>query len=434
MISQKYPVSCASGDVRTRNIFIRSAFLWSVGNTLTSNLVMLSLAFSLQFDGLTISLLLMVPWLAGALRPFSLPLLDRVKSKKRFCILGYLLQMAALIGVAWCTWPGNLSSHSKVWTICGFWSLACLCEHCVYPVLLAWNRDFVPKNELGIFFGKREFWKLFAEIGTLMLTIALTRRLKADYPHLDFLPLDVLSKLYVVFTVVGCLFLLFYLICLMFADAVPRERDVSCEISFRHTISALVRPFQDRKFLWLLAYGVIFAFFTQFDQVFQKTLPRNLMGIECGYQFGAISLCIVRLGQCISSRFVGRWVDRFGTLRVMMFSQVLTAFGILAYAGAALGHSDLLYLAPFLWICYIGLNVGLPKIQLEIASDSDRASAIAAYGAVTGLTGAVGILFGGYAYGFANSLPWIVPAVFILSFAGRLLCGVVLYVFRKRVN
>lgn len=390
---------------------------------MASGLVVFYLAAALGVpSGLATAMIFASPSLAGILRCFAPVLLDRFPHKKQFCVTANFTQIAFLIAMVGITRPGVLSNPTAITLLVTFWCAANLCEHLSWISLLAWYGEIFPERTRGRFFGKLERRRLIGEVAGLLLSIGLATLAR------HFLPATFPKyAIYSAILLLGTLFLAGSPYFLLRAATVSRS--VAVFPSWAERVRQLRAPFLSRRYRPLLAYGAFFSFFVQLEQVSQQQFPKTLLVAGFAFLVTTSFRLITKLGQAAVGPFCGRWLDRHGTVRVLLLSQLLTAAAPLFYLVASPSCWWLMYGAPVFWIAYVGLNVGLPQVQLQLADSQDTPPWIAAYGLTCGVFAFAGVLTGGILFDRFHTLPLFYPAIFAFSCLTRLTAaGLLLWV------
>ena len=413
-----------------RRILYVNTLIWSIGNALTSSIVLIFMMGALGFASpLVIASIFAAPFLGRIFQPFLPALLQKFPFRKNLCASLYVAQALVLwllLGAHFL--PVGVSA--KFWLMLGFWALANLLEVMAYAVFLSWNRLLFPGRTLGRFYARREAFLILGEVLTIVgLAIPGTIAFfsgTAEIPRLG-------PPFYLGIVACGSLFILGSTVFLLFLPEIRYEIPETAGSALRREFQRFTRPFRERKFWPFLIYGALFSFFLQFEQVSQTTFQKIILGGSVFVPFlGMQAIRVVpRFPQIFLARWVGKLVDRFGTLNVMICSQLLTAIPLLFYAFARPGMGWMLYLAAVLWGSYVGLNVALPKFMLEISVPRDDTPWLAAYGLAGSLAGFAAVFLGGWVCrefsGWPNYYVWF----FLLAFGWRALLALPL-IWAKR--
>lgn len=407
---------------RIRALFYRAAMLWAVGNSLTSApLVVFMLTQFGYKSSILISTILAAAFLGGLFRLAVPALMERFPHPKQLCIILYIIQIVFLWLMIGCIlWFPNAHPIPKIllFTVC--WCAANIIEHCAYIVFLSWNASFVARRNLGRYFGRRERWKLCGECAGVVLSALMMLLLTQIYTRK--LPPSVTFWNYIGLLLFGTLCILasnlFYLG--IFSTESNVKRTKRTWRTFFHTEFERLRvPFTHPVFRPILLYGALFAFFIQFEQTSRFRYVETLIpfGLSPFIYYSILQL-VTRGGQIFASGGVGRLVDRFGPLPVMMVSQFLTAFPMLCYFFSSSERLWLPILGSVLWISYVGLNVALPKVQLQFSDRNDDAPWLATY-QTCGTAGVFALLIGGAIHEWFGNCAHFYAILFLCAFFWR---------------
>ncbi|MDO4584158.1 MAG: hypothetical protein Q4D62_08655 [Planctomycetia bacterium] len=410
-----------SAHIRQRHIarqkMFSSTLCWAFGNAfLTASVVYQMVRMMEISSGIGVSLIFLTPWLAGIFRWFTPVWIQLFQSKKRFILRAGILEILFWYALLLFSLPHCFPPLLAYSGLLFFWLGACLMEHCSFVALLSWQGSLFPEKTRGRFFGILEKWKLGGEIAGLATTLIFTWLWRNG-----FWGGMILKEYWIGFPMVisGTFFLWRRLLIL---QTIPEKETFSTPIfSLPRQWSRLKKPFQDQHFRPMLLYGALFSFITQLDQVAQVTLPYFLVG--WGFLLTQGNRFFVKTGQFLLGGRCGKWLDRWAAPRVILFSQYATAVAPLFYVLALERGWGWLLAGQVFWIFYVGLNIGLPQIQLQMADSNDSSPWPAAYGFVCGIFGCLGMLSGGFLWDcFGKSTPQTYyETIFTFSAYARLL-------------
>lgn len=401
-----------------RRILYGSTLLWSVGNAMTSSIVVIFVLAALNFHSpMVMAMVFAAPFLGRVFQPFLPALLELFPFRRNLCISLYAAQVLVfwlMLGSAFLPFDRSV----KFWLMLGFWALANLLEIMAYAVFLSWNRLLFPGKTLGRFYSRREVYKLIGEV--LMIVLMGIPKTIEHYGGNIFIWLPNHFEDGII--ACGSLFILGSTFFLWFLPESRYEIPHTAESILVRELQRFASPFRERKFWPFLIYSAFFSFFLQFEQVSQTMFQKIIL---CGAFVPLLGMQAVRViprfPQIFLAPWVGKLVDRFGTLNVMICSQLLTAVPLLFYAFARPGMGWMLYFAAVLWGSYVGLNVALPKFMLEISDPRDDTPWLAAYGFAGSLAGFAAVFLGGWICRDFSGLPNYFTTFFLLAFGWRVL-------------
>ncbi len=371
---------------RARRLAYWNGAVWSIGNGLASTTLVVYLAGELGAEkiGLGIGLILAARHLVGVLRLGAPVVIGRWVDRKWFCIASFFLSTLLLMALPLVAAPGRLpSAEASLAALVVLWCLYHLMQYLATVALWSWLADLVPLRIRGCFLGHRERWMVAGGACAMVASGLFTYWWQETRASPDR------WIGYAISAGVGTLFMLAALVPLC---KIPR---VATSWIARHgaSLSNVLAPFFDRRFLSLLMFGCWFSFFNGVTQSVQFIYPKEMLGISLlamlALQTG------MRLGQLSVSPSLGRLADRVGNRPVMMFSLLLVAQGPLFYFFSTPGQPWWFAGAWVVWIAYAGLNVCLPNLMLKNSPAQTNTPFIATYFTVTGLCYAAGTILGG---------------------------------------
>jgi len=405
---------------RARRLAYVNSGLWATGNGMVSTMLVVYLA--MEFDvpgiGLGISLILAAPRIVGLLRTAAPAMIGRLADRWRFCIGLFLFSAMVLAALPLVVAPGVLPSTR--WSLAALvvlWSVYHLLQFLATVALWSWLADLVPLRIRGRFLGRRERWMAAGQaVGMLGAGLYVWQQttLYPDEPK---------WIAYATVAVIGAGFMVAALVPLARIPAVANAPIVRSGAS----ISAMLAPLVDRRFLRLLLFGCLLATVNGVTQLAQGVYPG--WELKLGL-FAMLSLKTgMGIGQLTLGPRTGRLVDRLGNRPVMALSLLLVAQGPLFYFFATPQQPWWIVGAWIAWIGWVGVNVGLPNLLLKLSPAEANTPYIATYYALTGLCLSASTIAGGVAFDLWRDRTFNLPgvcsldyyqAVFLLGWAGRM--------------
>lgn len=371
-----------------RRCAYQNGLLWSLGNNLVSTMLVIYLAMEYNAPGLGlgIGMIIAAPRLIGVLRLVAPMLIDRLASRKRFCIVMYGLSALTLLLLPLVAMPGVMPSAS-VSLVCliGLWVIFHLFEYMATVAIWSWLRDLVSPAARGRFFGHRERWLVAGGVLALLVSALHVWGWRTTRPPEEW------WLAYAFSSIAGAVCMLLALLPLA---AMPSARTLAVERAL--SLRQFLRPFLDSFFWRFLAFGCFLAFANGLTQSPQLAFPKMALGI--GVAMMIMLKATMRLGQWGAGPRVGRLVDRWGNRPVMAVSLLLVATGPLFYLVATSHGWGWIIAAWIVWIAWLGVNVALPNLLLDIAPRSRNTAYIALYFAITAISFAAGALLGGWLF------------------------------------
>lgn len=429
----------------------QNAACWGLGNGLVSSTLVIYLVYEFLASesdadrnlAIAVALILAVPKFIGLLRLSAPAMIDRLASRKKFCIACYASSAVLLATLPVIAAPGVWATpRTSLVVLVAIWSSYHLLEYLATVALWSWLADLVPRNVRGTFIGYRQRWMLAGNvvgmICTGLFTYAWKTRMLGDDVWLDAaIAADSWVREawvgYAISAVAGSLVLLFAV------WPLSKMRDIrSCgQRAPQLSLRELLAPLRDGRYWRLLFFGCSLAFFNGLTQSIQFLYPLQVLGVPL-----LAFLClrsVMRVGQISISPAIGRLADRFGNRPVMIACQLIVATGPAFYLLATPEQPWWFAMAWLAWIAYAGLNVCLPNLMIKLATSEQRAAYIATYFAVTGIAYGLSTVAGAWiaskyatwSYAstfFGTSIDWnITELMLFIGWCGRSACVLLLF-------
>lgn len=349
-----------------------------------------------------IGLLTALPALLGnVLQLPAATLADRVGHRKRICLIGGLGARALWLPIAALSFW--LAGQTAFYAFLALLATRAIFASLAAPAWTALMADLTPHRIRGIYFSNRSIAcslaGLVATLGAGWLVGALGPG--AGYPA-------VFATAFVLGVAATAIFARMPVVA-----QPPPAHHARHHLSLGQRIALIGRALKrEPNFTGFCISSLLWNFaVTMPGPLFAVYFVNQLGGQEqaWGIVTGA-SLVSTILGQ----RYWGRLTDRFGRKNVMVVSGVLCA--LIPFAWIVIpsaGWANLVnFYAGFFWA---GYNLAAFNLLLEATPDERRATYVAGYNALVGLSGSAGPLLGGFL------ADWLsIPAVFLISGVLRL--------------
>ncbi|MCS7258122.1 MAG: MFS transporter, partial [candidate division WOR-3 bacterium] len=266
---------------------------------------------------------------------------------------------------------------------------------------LSWMSDLVPQDIRGRFFGIRN-----TAMGLIGMIVAMSGARLLDYfkirnrPDLGFI---------LIFSIAS----LFALIGLVFLTKQPEVANVRKKVSFKTIFWAPLKNKNFRNFLkfiafWNLTSGIASPFYIVFMLNHLKML----------YSRVAIYSIIAGIMTLIFGPLWGRAIDRFRSKPVLYINFI--AIGFLPFLWIFPKENFLfpVWLDAFLTgIFWPAVNLGVFNIVLSLSENEElKESYFAIYSTITGLSGFISSLIGGYLANLTKSLSVTVIGLHLVNY------------------
>jgi len=369
-----------------------NAGLWGLGNGLAGTTLLFYLASSYGARGMALSGLLAAPALVGVLRLLTPIWLDRVGSRRIFCIRMFALSAILLLGLPILSAPHVLpkAAHS-IAALTACWATYHLFEHFAVVALWSWIGDLVPKRIQGRFVGRRLSWMNSGKVlGTMVSALFATQWRKhvesTGQPEGLWIGFALLAS-------VGAVVMLLAVWPLAKMTDPPSPSEIGSRTP-RTRLRELLIPFADGSFRRLLYYGLWFSFANGIADTTLRVYLISILKIE--YSEKRILDSSSRGIQSLVMPWVGRQVDRRGNVPVLVVSQGLVSIAMLFLVIATPEAKWWVMGAYACWIAYAGTNVARPNLMLHLSVPEYSTAYSAAWFASTQFAYAVSTLAGGF--------------------------------------
>lgn len=376
--------------------------LWGAGSGLASVTLVTYLAREFGALGWAVSLLLAAPAMVGLLRLLTPLWLEKVGSRRRFCIWMFLSSAVVLFALPIISAPHVLPLPAEsIAALSTTWVGYHVLEYMGAVALWSWFGDLAPARIRGRFVARRQAWVNVGKIsGTLVAAVGTYVWMN----HCDDTgQLDQKWKAYAACSLAGAVFYAAAVWPLQFMRDLPlRYRD---ELRFDSLRRQLLGPWADRKFRKLLRFGLWFSLSNGLIQTAQFMFLADELKLSFVEKKGLDSGS--RGIQSMIMPYVGSWVDRHGNVRVLTISQTLIAFAPLFFLLATPDARWWVLGAYLLWLGYAGENVTQPNLMLSLSPSGETPAYASAWFAWTQLAYSLSVLGGGLLFDWlaANFTP-----------------------------
>lgn len=398
-------VENSSGDSQRDGVLIPAcvnAFLWAIGNGMTSTMLIVYLSLEFGAEGLAISLIIAAPKIIGVLR-VAAPATNRwFVDRQSSSVWLYCLSGALLLAMSFLTAPGMFASPNfslALLVIC--WSAYHLFEYFATVSLWSWLNDMMPSTDRGAFLGVRETCLTAGRIiGGLTAAAISAVILSAPNWMGDSVWRELLVEQgrwagYALPAGMGAMFMIAAGLSLMW---LPADTQKKTQPAF--TVFEMFAPLFDRRYLPLLGFSLSFAVANGLTQAPQGMYPRVVLAIPVFWMI--LAPVFMRSFQAMLATPTGMLIDRWGHRRVLIASQILVAGGPLFFILATPEQPAWIAGAYVLWIAYVGLNVGLPSAMLGLAPERSGPH-ISVYFAISGLVYGLSTVCGGLLFDWVST-------------------------------
>jgi MFS family permease len=337
----------------------------------------------------------------------------------RFAVIERVLRLLALIG-AFLAWRAGLPS---TWVILvAMVSLANVAANLSSPPWWGWVATIIPQGVQGAFFGRRDMWTSIA-VAAVILPVTF---------FLDRLPAGVKpAAVFAVLAAAGVIGILDILLHATIPEppAIPETRS--------GTLDRVLKPVRDRRFRSWLVFITAWNFGMSLGGSLCSLYFLDNLGLKNNLLGGAVALNVIGLvGSILSSRRMGRLVDRWGSRRVLLIGHVgwafLPVFWLCATPRTAVLWLSLQSLVSGVFATAAS-NAGM-KLVTRFPAPEESPMYVAVSNSTANIAGGIGAfaagsflqMMGGWTAPVGRLTLSAFPLLFLVSFVLRLTCALVL--------
>jgi len=390
---------------RSLSLAYANGAIWGAGSGLASVSLVAYFARELHASGTAIAWILAAPSIVGLSRLLTPLWLQRVRSRRRFCLGMFLASAVALGLLPIVAAPGALGDSQRSVAALGVvWALCQALEFIGVVALWSWFGDLVPTAIRGRFVGRREAWLTAGIVAggfaAALATWAWQRHCQAiGQPEL-------LWRSYAACASFGAA--LAALATLPLARMSDAASDRQATLLAKPTWLGLVTPLVDRRFRRLMLFGICYSVANGLVQSPRQIFLASVLKLELAEKR---SLDAASRGlQILLMPWLGGVVDRRGNVRLLVVSWAIVSLATVFFLLVTPGAKWWIVGAYVCWVAYAGLNVALPNLMLGLSPPQATAPYAAAWFAWTQLAYSLSILAGGQLFDWLSEsgrLSWL---------------------------
>ena len=365
--------------------------LWGVGSGMASVTLVAYFARELNASGTAIGWIIATPALVGLLRLLTPLWLDRVASRRRFCVGMFLASSAAAAALPALAAPGGWNDPR--WSIVALtstWTAYQVLEQMAVIALWSWLGDLVPPPIRGRFIGRREACMTAGVVVGSLVAAAATWWW--DKVCVDSEQPELAWRSYAACASFGAAMLALATLPLTRMNELPRR---SSAAESRVTLGDLLRPFADRRFRRFLFFGLWFSIANGLIQTPRQIFLASVLQLQFAEKKALDGAS--RGLQVLLLPWTGNVVDRRGSVPVLTLSWAIVAMAPAFLLLASPAAPWWVVGAYACWIAYAGINVTFPNLMLGLSRPGETPAYAAAWFAWTQLAFALAVLGGGAA-------------------------------------
>jgi MFS family permease len=365
--------------------------VWGVGSGLASVTLVFYFVNELDASDFAKAWILAAPSMAGLLRLFTPLWMERIASRRKFCIALFLASSAALAALPMLAAPGTFAKKSfSISALSATWTTYQVLEYIGAVALWSWFGDFVPSLIRGRFIGRREGWMTAGLVIGGLLAAAVTWFWQRHCVAIGE-PQEVWRSYAACAYFGGALMAMATLPLAGMRDA-PVKPSVSPTSRLR--LRDLLEPLADARFRRLMLFGLWFSIANGLVYAPRQAYLVSVLKLEFAHKRALDGAS--RGIQAIWMPWTGRVVDRRGNVPVLAISWGVVSFASIFFVLATPTAKWWIVGAYACWVAYAGVNVPLPNLMLGLSRPGRTAAYAAAWFAWPQLAYSLSVLAGGW--------------------------------------
>ncbi len=389
--------------------------------TSTSGMYLTGLALALGANESQYGKLAGAIFVGGSMQLLVVPLLHRLGSRRRFCLMG--LGMTRLLRISLAAAPllavWGMSAANVIWVMFVLLMLSAITGTAAESARQSWITDLVPKGRLGRFIG----WRSSIMRAAGILAVLGYSQFIEFWRHTSqnlVMGFQILIVFGTALGVVG-------LVCIGKAPEPPMSERLSPAIQRL----AMTLPFRDRRFRrfmiffcpWTFSLAIAGMFFHLYMLEYLQLRYRPM-----GYALVAATDIVSMLLGVASAPIWGRLADRWGTRRMLLRAGVVVGFFPLLWIPITPGLWWLVFVVILLRVFGSACEIGPMTMAMQMAPARRRSIYLGVYRSLGCLMMAIAPMVGGAIAHAAGPSVWTLGSftvtglhlLFVIAALGRL--------------
>ena len=375
--------------------------------TLTSGAFLIGYALLLGVNDFQLGLLAALPFLAQMLQPLGALLVQGLKRRKRFTLIGAAFFRGVWILLVFIPFL-PLSKGHKILLFLLTVALSAVVNNLITVSWLSWMADLVPEKIRGRYFGVRNNILQIVTMGVYFggaKFLDWCKNLKPDEINLKIFDFSGFSNLSVlgfilVFTVgvIGALIAAFLL-------SFQPEPSFHRYASKRGFLQDMLTPFRHKEYQRLILFFVVWSFSIGIAAPFW--MPHMLRNLHLDYYVISLFSVLAGIISLISQPLWGKLIDRYGCKPVLRFNLAFIMFIPYLWFFVTPRNYSLLWLDAVMGgLFWVGFNLAIFTIVLQISPEEGKPYFLASTSFVNGLFTFLASITGGIIANHLSGFRW----------------------------
>ncbi|MFW6306152.1 MAG: MFS transporter [Bacillota bacterium] len=365
---------------------VEGAFTSMMG-TLIGGVFLTGYAISLGVNYFAIGLLASLPLLSNIVQIFGSYLIDKLDNNRRFCIISIILHR--IIWLMIIISPTVLLKLGlfdlRLWIFVALMGVASICISISSVSWTSWMTDLIPQKVRGRFFTRRNTVSGIVSIATILLA-----GLFIDYWHGLSYNVNFQSYGFIYLFTIGTMAGIIGVF-LLYKIRKPKKNSKQHRNFFKN----LKLPFKYISFRHFIIFSVCWGFSVSLASPFFSVymikiieIPFTIIGL-----FGIISA----LSGIFAMRLLGKFINKYGPKPLLYFcsigASIIPALWLFATPE---NYNIIWFINIFSGFFWSGIGIASSSMIMNLAPSEENAVSYAAFSFLTGISGAIAPIIGGY--------------------------------------
>ena len=397
--------------------------------TLTSGVFLIGYALLLGVNDFQLGLLAALPFLAQMLQPLGALLVQGLKRRKTFTLSGAVFFRGIWIFLVFIPFLHVSKSHKILLFLC-IVALSAVVNNLTTVSWLSWMADLVPQKIRGRYFGVRnnilQIVTMCVYFGGAKL-LDWFKNLKPDEINLKIFDIPGFSNLSVLGFISVFTMGVIAALCAAFLLSFQPEPTFHRYASKRGFLEDMLTPFRHKEYQRLILFFVVWSFSIGIATPFW--MPHMLKNLHLDYYVISLFSILAGIISLISQPLWGKLIDRYGCKPVLRFNLAFIMFTPYLWFFVTPRNYSLLWLDAIMGgIFWVGFNLAIFTIVLQISPEEGRPYFLASTSFVNGLFAFLASIIGGIIASQLSGFRWELfgqilvnfHILFLLSALGRI--------------
>jgi MFS family permease len=372
---------------------LNDGFTSQIMVNLTSGTFLIAFALTLGASPIITGLISAIPAFCQLSQIFAVFLVEKVRKRKVITISFLLFYRISLLLIALI--PFFFQSELLLFFFMVFLILRYLFSSLGQTAWTSWMNDLVPKNELGRFFGKRQFISSIFILFTSLIAANFIEFWKSN-----FLEYELFS-----YSILFLVAFLFGMISIFFISKVPEPMMKLRENKLRFS-KLVLTPFKDKNYKRLLTFLICWSFgFNLITPFFTVYL---LMNLKFPLTFVMVLTILSQVSNIIFFRIFGQLTDKYSNKTILKICCPLFILCTVLFSFTTIINNTIILIILlvvtylFIGVATSGITLSTGNISLKLTPKEEGTSYLAITTIITSLSLGISPIIGGVIFDYLN--------------------------------